>query len=321
MNITAGSNVSSSFGSPPLVGTILYSTISSLSLILNIFVVFLLIRSNRLLRNPHNRCILSLATTDIIASISVLTNPDFVLGESFYNTRRHNPVTRELYCRVIWNKYLTYALTVTSVYTSVVLSFERWLAVRRSVFYKKRFTIFHMNLLIIASWISGLMAGVPNIFFVEGAYERPTESCRFVLATNKLLYVFLSTVQFLFQVIIPLTFIILAYIGVFRGIKTSLRFAASARIENINAFKRMKKVTEVAAITTIVVVVFWVPNNILYFISLLVHEPVDGHNNPLVTFVTLLTLCNGCINPCIYVFSNPDLRKAVKDICRQQDTT
>ena len=312
--ITAGSNRTSTFGSRPLASTILYSTVASLSLILNIFVVFLLICGNRLLRNPHNRCILSLATTDILASISVLTNPDFVLGETFYNTKGHNPVTRELYCRVIWNKYLTYGLAVTSLFTSVVLSFERWLAVKRSVFYKIRFKTFHMNLLIIASWIVGFISDVPNIFFVESAYERPAESCRFVLAKNKSLNLFLAIGQFLFKVVIPLIFITFTYIDVFRGIKTSLRFAACARTDNINAIKRLKKVTKVAAITTIVILVCWVPNNILYFSSLLAYEPVNAHNNPFVIFVALLTFCNGCINPCIYVFSNPDLRKAMKDI-------
>ena len=316
-NKTAESNASSIFGNPPFVGAILYSTIAFLSLTLNIFVVFLLIRGNRLLCNPHNRCILSLATTDILASISVFTNPDFVSGESLYNTKAHNFVIREIYCRLIWNKYLTYSLAVTSVYTSVVLSLERWLAVKRSMFYKTQFTTFHMNLLIIASWILGFASAVPVIFFVEGAYdhEKPTESCQYVLTTDKLLYLLLSIGHFFVQVAVPLTCITLAYIDVFRGIKTSLRFAASARAENINAIKRLKKVTKVAAITTIVVAVCWVPNNTLYFFSLLAHEPVNAHNNALITLVTLLTFGNGCINPFIYVFSNPDLRNAIKLIC------
>ena len=129
------------------------------------------------------------------------------------------------------------------------------------------------------------------------------------------MYLLLSIGHFFVQVAVPLTFITLAYIDVFRGIKTSLRFAASARAENINAIKRLKKVTKVAAITTIALAVCWVPNNTLYFFSLLAHEPVNAHNNPLITLVTLLTFGNGCINPFIYVFSNPDLRNAIKLIC------
>ena len=69
------------------------------------------------------------------------------------------------------------------------------------------------------------------------------------------------------------------------------------------------KRTKVAAITTIVVAVCWVPNNTLYFFSLLAHEPVNAHNNALITLVALLTFGNGCINPFIDVFSNPDFKK------------
>lgn len=50
-----------------------------------------------------------------------------------------------------------------------------------------------------------------------------------------------------------------AYNDVFRGIKTSLRFAAHARAKNI---KRVRIVTKVATITTIVLVVGWIPNTL-----------------------------------------------------------
>ena len=62
-----------------------------------------------------------------------------------------------------------------------------------------------------------------------------------------------------FQVVAPLLLMTFAYIDVFSGIKTSLRFAAHARAKNI---KRVKIVTEVTAITTIVLVVGWIPNTL-----------------------------------------------------------
>jgi hypothetical protein len=78
-----------------------------------------------------------------------------------------------------------------------------------------------MNVLIMASWITGFTAEVPVTVLTEGIYDP-------------------------------------AYIlDVFRGMKTSLRFAASARAENINGIKRLKKVTKVAAITTFVLAVCW----------------------------------------------------------------
>ena len=314
-NTILKSNGSSTFDNPLLVGVVLYSTTASLSLILNLFVVFLFIRRNRLLCNPHNRCILNLSMTDILVSISILTSPDFVFGEAFFNTKQHSNVTRELYCRVLWNKCLTYMFAVTSLYTSVVLSFERWLAVKHSVFYKNQFKVCHMNFLIMASWIVGIITVVPtSVLLVEGVYDKPAQNCQFVLVKNKSYNILLATGQFLFQLVVPLLLITFAYIDVFRGIKISLRFAVSARAENINGIKRLKKVTKVAAITTIVLLVCWVPNTVLYFVSLLVQESPEDYSNPFVFVFSLLTFCNGSINPCIYVFSNPDLKNALKDI-------
>jgi hypothetical protein len=315
-NITHVSNGSGSLRNPLTTGAILFSTQVSFSLMANFLVVFLFACRRHLLCNPHNRCILSLAITDILTSISVFASPNFVLGENVYHPKGNNYLTRELYCRILWSNFLPFALGVTSLYTSVVLSFERWLAVRRSIFYKRRFKIRHMNVLIMASWITGFAAEVLVTIFVEGVYDKPTESCRHILVQNKISTICLSTGLFLFEIVIPLALIILAYIDVFLGIKTSLRFAASARAENMNSIKRLKKVTKVAAITTFVLAVCWLPNSVLFYYSLLVNDPLYDKRSPFVMFVALLVCSNCCINPCIYVFSNPELRNALRDMFR-----
>ena len=315
-NTTVGSNGSGSLRHSSTAGAILFSAQASVSLMANIVVVILFTCRKHLLWNPHYRCILSLTITDILTSLSVLFNPRFTLGEKFYNPKAHNYFTREFYCRIVWNNFLPFALGVTSLYTSLVLSFERWLAVRRSIFYKSRFKIRHMNVLIMASWITGFTAEVPVTIFVEGVYDKPTENCRQILVQNKISTICLSTGLFLFEIVIPLALIILAYIDVFLGIKTSVRFAASARAENMNSIKRLKKVTKVAAITTFVLAVCWLPNSILFYYSLLVNDPLYDKRSPFVMFVALLVFSNCCINPCIYVFSNPELRNALRDMFR-----
>ena len=132
-NLTVESNRSENFS---LTRAALFGTESTFSLIGNLLVVFLFINHSHLLSNPHNRCILSLAITDILTSISVLLTPRLGSGEMVYDLKAQNYLTRELYCRILWNNFLPFALGVTSFYTCVVLSFERWLAVRRSLFYK-----------------------------------------------------------------------------------------------------------------------------------------------------------------------------------------
>ena len=316
-NRTGVQNGSTNFHHPLVVSVILFSIQATLSLMANFLVVFLFTYHRQLLRNPHNRCILSLAITDILTSISVLASPNYILGEKFYNPNAHDQLTREFYCRVLWSNWLPFALGVTSLYTSVVLSFERWLAVRRSIFYKNRFKVSHMNMLILASWITGLTAGLPTTAFVEAVYDKNTENCRYrVLAKEKISNICLLMAQCLFQIVIPLALITLTYIDVFRGIRTSLRFAASARVETVNSIKRLKKVTKVSARATFVLVVSWVPLAVWYFLLSILNNPYRNLNDPLLVILTLFVFTNCCTNPFIYVFSNPELRNAVLGIIR-----
>ncbi|XP_028401616.1 mu-type opioid receptor-like [Dendronephthya gigantea] len=299
---------------PTTTGTILFSIEVAFSLIANFLVVFLFACRRRLLCNPHNRCILSLAITDILTSITVFFSPGLVLKEKFQNAKDYSYVTREIYCRFIYSNFLPFALAVTSLYTSVVLAFERWLAVRRSIFYKTSFKIRHMNRLIMASWIAGFTAEVPIMIMMKGVYDQPEENCRYIVAENKVLTLCLSVAFIVFQMVIPLTLITIAYVDTFRGIRASLRFTESARTENINCIKRSKKVTKVAAITTFILTVCWVTCSIPFFVSLLAFDPLNDYQDPLVVVIGLLAFANTCINPCIYVFSNPELRHALKDV-------
>lgn len=75
-------------------------------------------------------------------------------------------------------------LGLTSLYTSVMLLFERWLAVRRSIFYKTRFKIRHMNVLIVTAWILGFIGELPVFLLSEGVYGRPSEICQHTLSEN-----------------------------------------------------------------------------------------------------------------------------------------
>ena len=312
-NITRVLNGSRHFDHYLKVSTILYGIQGSFSLIVNLLVVLLFICRRKLLSNPHNRCILSLSVIDILTWISIFTSPTILISEHMYKPKGHSCLTREFYCRILWNKFLPFAFGLTSFYTSVVLSFERWLAVRRSIFYKIRFKTHHMNVLILAAWIAGFSSEIPMAFIVEGDYNQTTENCRYTVAQSKIPSKILPPMLFLIQAAIPLTLIILAYIDVFRGIKISLRFAV--RAENVNNINRLKKVTKVAAITTFILVVSWLPCSLCFFVQLFVlYNPILDPSDPLIVVETFVIFSNSCINPCIYVFSNPELRNALRGV-------
>ena len=174
-----------------------------------------------------------------------------------------------------------------------------------------------MNLLIMVSWIVGFTTEVPIAILSEGVYENIfTDNCRHIVVQNKILTICLSTGLFLFQAVIPMVFIALAYVDIFRGIKTSLRFAVTARAENTSYVTRLRKVTKVAAVTTFVLVVCWLPGTATFYYSMLAYDPFTDHCHPFMVFVSLLAFGNSCVNPCIYVFLNPELRNAFMGMFR-----
>lgn len=318
-NSTHGYNVSYNVRGPLMAGLIIFSIQASFSLIANLLVVVLFIHRTNMLRNPHYCCILSLAITDILTSISVLTSPiSYGFGEKFYSAKEYGYVAREVYCRLLWSSSLPFTLGVASLYISTVLSFERWLAVRRCIFYKSRFKQRHMNALIIASYVLAFVSEVPFLIYIEGIYDHPTEICQYTFfVIENSVHLCLLCGKFLFQTVLPLAYITFAYIDVFRGIRASLRFATSAGAESVNSVKRLKKVTNVAAITTFLLVVCWLPCAVWYFALLTADDPVVDAFDQSFIFVTLLVFCNCCINPCVYVFSNPELRNALRGLFRQ----
>lgn len=73
-NSTSQDNESVGFREPSKTGEIVLSTQASFLVMANFLVAFFCSPATQI-RNPHNRCILSLAIADILTSISVITNP------------------------------------------------------------------------------------------------------------------------------------------------------------------------------------------------------------------------------------------------------
>ena len=163
---------------PNTFSKVAYSVTASIALVGNLCVVYMFARRRKLLEKSHNICILNLALTDIFTALSILSNPRMVLDETFYQVSSQNYLTRELYCRIIWSKCLPFSLGITSLYIYVVLSLERWLAVRKSFSYKNRFTTWHMNVLIVGCWIAGFTTEIPVTFIATGAYDNASIICR-----------------------------------------------------------------------------------------------------------------------------------------------
>ena len=287
-----------------------YSVTASIALVGNLCVVYMFARRRKLLKKSHNRCILNLALTDIFTALSVLSNPGMVLDETFYQVSSQSYLTRELYCRIIWSKCLPFSLGITSLYICVIISLERWLAVRKSFFYKNRFTTWHMNVLIVGCWIAGFASEIPITVITTGIYDNSSKICRLDMHNKAM-----SIVILLGHSLVPFTLIFAAYVDVFRGIRESLRFIATAGSKNFSSQKRLKKVTQMTAITSFILVLCWFPNHVYFFLLTFGYLPFNKNPDDVANIIFgVLAFFNSCLNPFIYVFSNPVFRKAFQEL-------
>ena len=100
-------------GSTP-ASQVIYSIVAIVALLGNTLVILVFIFDKKQLKKSYNKLILSLAIADVLTAVSLITNPAFVLCNSF--PYPSGPVLGELCCRLIWSQVILFQLVVFSVY-------------------------------------------------------------------------------------------------------------------------------------------------------------------------------------------------------------
>lgn len=136
---------------------VMCSVLCTLAIPGNMVTILVFISERRLLEKSYNILILTLAIADVMTAILLITNPSFVVGNAFpYPT---NPVLGEIFCRVIWSRVFLFQLVLFSIYITLVLTMERWVAivkpVKYNIFFKgNRLIVYFCLLDLVGSWFS-----------------------------------------------------------------------------------------------------------------------------------------------------------------------
>ena len=135
MNSTnVSSNASTTVSSAALasevkIGRSLYTqttcfVIATMAFLGNLLVILLiLVKKGKFLKKSYNILILSLAMSDILTALMLVTNPALVLGDAFPYPNNH--VLGDVFCRIIWSRTFLFQLLVFSAYICVALATER----------------------------------------------------------------------------------------------------------------------------------------------------------------------------------------------------
>ena len=139
MNVSNSSTPSSSQPLPGITNftRFTYSILSIVAMIGNTLVILVFVENKKLLRKSYNILIRSLAVSDVMTALLLITNPAFVLGNVFPYPTNH--VIGEIFCRFIWSRVILFQLVVFSAYICMALATERWYAVVRPFQYQEVF--------------------------------------------------------------------------------------------------------------------------------------------------------------------------------------
>ena len=239
---------------------ILSAVIAFSSIISNFMVCILFLRNKAWLKRPYNVFILSLAVTDMITGFIMLLSPGLIFTElvkipniSFLGS---------LYCKVLWTRWLLFALGAVSVYTCLALTIERWTAICRPFKYRTRFASKSLIGYICLTWIIAFI--VSSIGFIEGTYQPATSnftrpSCKMTPLVKGDLIGVVSTISVSLKFFLPSLVIIGLYALAIRTLIKSQKLNVKNRRN-----EAIKNVTKMATVSTIALIFCWMPNQVTH---------------------------------------------------------
>ena len=146
---------------------VLLVIISIVASVGNGLVVFVILKKREWLKKVHSCLLLALAVQDILTAIGLLVLPGFVQSSKVYELPQSD-MLGQIFCSLIWSRYIPFALAITSVYTCLMLALDRWVAVFRPMSYKQ-FSVSGkvIAVMVVVPWLAGFGFEVNTALHVD----------------------------------------------------------------------------------------------------------------------------------------------------------
>lgn len=288
-----------------VVVPLLFGVIGILGLVGN-FLVVVVVAANPGMRSTTNLLIINLAIADLLFVIFCIpfTATDFVLPFWPFGN---------VWCKVV--QYLIIVTACASVYTLVLMSLDRYLAVVHPIASMSVRTEGHAFLAICIAWAVILTASIPVIIIHgEDTYTNSTTealtACRILPQFNWPLF---QVTFFLTSYIVPLTLICGLYMCMLLRLWRGAHISAESR-------RGKRRVTRLVLVVVGVFAVCWCPIQLILVIKSLDQYPLSSTAIMVQIVSHVLAYTNSCVNPILYAFLSDNFRKAFRKIiyCRSR---
>ena len=276
-----------------------FSFIVLLAIIGNSLVI-LVVACNKQMRNTTNLLIINLAFADLF--FVVICAPCTAIT---YTTTQW-PLGVFL-CKL--NKYVSNVTAYASVYTLVMMSLDRYLAVVHPIRSMTIRNVKNCTIVIIILWVIICCANVPvyiiNDVYSYNFYEEVRSACMSMVIKNngKPFY----GCFFAFAFMLPLTLVCILYGSM---IKRLLRGVGGSG----EVSRGKKRVTRMVVAVVAAFAICWLPNNVMFMIIHFGKYPTNTTFIAIQITSNCLAYMNSCINPILYAFLSDNFRQSFRKL-------
>ena len=295
---------------------VILAIISIIAFFGNSLTVLLYVKKSVWLKKTYNRLILSLAIQDILQAIFIVILPGYVLHENAYKLPS-NGISRWIFCKLFWSQFFIFAFGIASVYTCLMLTFDRWLAVVMPLSFKKyeKSKIF-VFFTVLFPWIAGMCFEVTAPLRATSIEVNGSVICAWKTQEHSSKTIVVATFTFLGMIVIPGALMVIAYSWIIVHMKRSQKRVAERRNNKEKdrksfTFRCLRRVTTTAFFASSIIMVCWLPDQLYYALSQVSLTELGTTTH---FVVKSLAFTNSCLNPVIYCFSNRAYRNELREL-------
>ena len=268
--------------------------------------VILVVALDKNMRNTTNILILMLAVADLLFIVFCVP----FTAASFATTVWP---FGNVWCKVV--QYMTYVCAYASVYTLVLMSLDRYLAVVHAIRSMSIRTVCNTWLAVAVTWVVILLGHVPLLLEYEVHYYRhegqDRSTCRNVLHDKKRhMGVVFFGCFITFGYVLPLGAVCLMY-----GLMLKrLHGTAPGGTKSQESMRAKRRVTKMVVIIVAVFAVCWLPIQIILLSQKLEVYPTTIPFIGIQLASNCLAYMNSCVNPFLYAFLSENFRRSFRKI-------
>ncbi|BFZ17323.1 hypothetical protein BsWGS_20362 [Bradybaena similaris] len=284
---------------------VIFGSICALGFFGNLLVIIVIL-TDKQMRNTTNILILSLAVADLLFIVFCVP-----FTATFYTL----PVWPfgNVWCKMVI--YLMYVCAYASMYSLVIMSFDRYLAVVHAIRSMTWRSERNTWIIVAAIWIIFLAGNVPifeqwdvHSYIHDGENRSKCLQVSLLHDGHKATEFFSSF--FFFGYVIPLGITLLLYGLMLKRLLYGV--VPGGRNQSSESMRAKKRVTRMVVIVVIIFALCWLPLQICLFLQYIIGMEVEISLVSATMVANCLAYMNSCVNPILYAFLSGNFRRSFR---------